>query len=134
MKMGLRTGGVFLLSALALFVACKEKATIGQVLSDPQRYADREVGVEGNVIQNYSVLGRGAYQIEDGTGRLWVVSEKGVPRKGARVQVKGKVREGFDLGSLVKLPDVMGPALVLVESGHEVKAAASQVKEEGKKP
>ncbi|OGG55653.1 MAG: hypothetical protein A3F84_23880 [Candidatus Handelsmanbacteria bacterium RIFCSPLOWO2_12_FULL_64_10] len=134
MKTGLRIGGVFLLSALTLFVACKEKATIGQVLSDPQRYADREVGVEGNVIQNYSVLGRGAYQIEDGTGRLWVVSEKGVPRKGARVRVKGKVREGFDLGSLVKLPDVVGSALVLIESAHEVKAAAPQAKGEGQKP
>ena len=119
MKTGLRTAGWSLLFALALFVACK-KATISQVLADPHRYADSEVGVEGSVIQSYSVLGRGAYQIEDGTGKLWVVTQQGAPRKGARVSVKGKIREGFDLGSIVKLPDAVKSGVVMVESGHKV--------------
>ncbi|MSS71456.1 MAG: hypothetical protein EXS64_08195 [Candidatus Latescibacteria bacterium] len=114
-----------MLFAATLFLAC-EKATIQQILSDPQRYADQEVGVEANVIQSYSVLGRGAYQIQDDTGKIWVVSDKGTPRKGARVIVKGKVREGFDLGSIVKLPDVVGSGVVLVESSHEVTTETSK--------
>ncbi|MND06170.1 hypothetical protein D3C83_273970 [compost metagenome] len=42
--------------------------------------------------QSFGVLGMGAYEIDDGTGKLWVISEKrGVPSKGATVGVKGRV-------------------------------------------
>ena len=84
---------VVLAYAVLMLIACERKS-INQILADPQRYAHREVDVVGQVVQSYSVLGRGAYQIEDGTGKLWVVSYegKGVPRKGARVSVKGKIR------------------------------------------
>jgi hypothetical protein len=111
---------VVLISSALVLVACEQKS-INQILADPHRYAHREVGVVGNVIQSYSVLGRGAYQIEDGTGKLWVVSYngQGVPRKGARVGVKGKIRDGFDLGTLVKLPEVVSSGLVMIESTHK---------------
>ena len=46
------------------------------------------------------MVNRGAYRIADDTGQLWVVSDRGTPRKGARVTVKGTIREGFNLGSL----------------------------------
>ena len=103
-----------------MLIGCERKS-INQILADPHQYAHREVGVVGQVIQSYSVLGRGAYQIEDGTGKLWVVSYdgKGVPRKGARVGVKGKIQDGFDLGTLVKLPEVVSSGLVMIESTHK---------------
>jgi hypothetical protein len=50
-----------------------------------------------------------------------VVSDRGTPRKGARVTVKGTIREGFNLGSLgdqINLPGV-GVGLVLMESSHK---------------
>ena len=75
----------------------------------------------GNVVQSYSVLGKGAYQVDDGTGKLWVVSDKGVPRKGARVGVRGKIRDGFDLGHLVKLPEVISSGMVMVEAAHKAR-------------
>ena len=66
----------------------------------PIRAATRpQVKLSGSVVDSYSVMGNGAYQLEDKTGRLWIVSN-GVPRKGARVSVKGTVREGFSLGSV----------------------------------
>jgi hypothetical protein len=49
------------------------------------------------------------------------VSDKGVPRVSARVTVKGRVREGFNLGSLgdrINLPAGLGSGLVLLESSH----------------
>ena len=100
-----------------VLVACEERK-INDILAEPTRYANREVGLRGTVMQSYSILGRGAYQIEDGTGKLWVISDRGVPRKGARVGVRGHVRDGFDLGSLVKLPAAIGHGLVLIETGH----------------
>jgi len=101
-------------------VACQER-TINQIMADPQRYANHEVGIVGNVVQSYSVIGKGVYQVDDGTGRLWVVSDKGVPRKGARVGVKGTIRDGFDLGSLVRLPEAIKSGLVMMEAQHKAK-------------
>ena len=116
-----RTGVLLVLAAMSLLLAACEQKTINQILAEPNRYANREVGVLGTVVQSYSVLGRGAYQIEDGTGKLWVISDKGVPRKGARVGVKGKIKDGFDLGGLIKLPAGIGTGLVMIESSHRAK-------------
>jgi hypothetical protein len=108
---------LFLVS-MGLFLAACERKTINQILAEPHRYANREVGIEGNVVDSYSVLGRGVYRVDDGTGKLWIVSDKGVPRKGSRVGVKGKIQDGFDLGSLVKLPETVSSGLVMIESSH----------------
>jgi len=107
-----------------LFLTSCEQKSINQILADPQRYANREVAVVGNVVKSYSVMGNGAYQIDDGTGKLWVVSKTGVPREGARVAVKGKIRDGYnfgDLGSVLKLPEAVRSGLVMIESEHKAK-------------
>jgi hypothetical protein len=70
------------------------------------------------VVKSASVLGRGAYQIDDGTGTVWVVTRRGAPRLGARVAVKGRVRDVVNLGDLVPLPPEVGSGLVIVESEH----------------
>jgi hypothetical protein len=114
------------LGALALLVAVGAAAcasvTINKVLSDPGRYRDNEVSVSGEVADSFSVGSRGAYRLKDGSGQLWVVSEHGVPRNGARVVAKGKIREGFNLSGLGdRLPAGLGAGLVLVESSHKAK-------------
>jgi hypothetical protein len=103
--------------------ACATR-TINQVLADPGRYRDRQVKLSGSVVDSYSLVGNGAYQIDDTTGRLWIVSNSGVPRKGARVSVTGTVREGFNLGSVgdkMKLPPAVSAGIVLLESSHKAK-------------
>jgi hypothetical protein len=112
------------LSVSALASAACASRTVNQVLADPSRYRDREVQLSGAVVDSYSFVNRGAYRIDDGTGQLWVVSDKGVPRTSARVTVKGTIREGFNLGSLgdrIKLPQGIGSGLVLMESSHKAK-------------
>src|SRR5512142_1326602 len=101
----IRVATLFALIAQVLFLAACERKTINQILAEPDRYANHDVGIEGKVVRSYSVLGRGAYEVDDGTGRLWVVSERGVPRTGARVGVRGRIKDGYDLGTIVKLPD-----------------------------
>jgi hypothetical protein len=110
----------FLIVAAVLLSGCAAR-TINHILADPSRYANNSVRIEGSVTESYSVLGRGAYQVDDGTGRIWVVSEKGVPREGARVSVKGKIRDGFNLGNLVTLPKQVDSGLVMIESSHKAK-------------
>lgn len=104
---------------LGLAMAGCATRSINSLLAEPSRYANRDVSVKGTVTHSVSLLGHGAYQIDDGTGTLWVVSTKGVPRKGARVRVTGKVRDVADLGSVVKLPEAVGAGLVMTESKHK---------------
>ncbi len=104
-------------------LACAAR-TVNQVMADPSRYRNREIKLSGEVINSVSLLNRGAYQIDDGTGQLWIVSDKGVPRKSARVTVKGTIREGFNLGALgdrINLPLGIGSGLVMVESSHKAR-------------
>ena len=115
---------VTVLSVSALASAACASRTVNQVLADPSRYRDREVRLSGAVVDSYSFVNRGAYRIDDGTGQLWVVSDKGVPRTSARVTVTGTIREGFNLGSLggrINLPQGIGSGLVLMESSHKAK-------------
>jgi hypothetical protein len=120
-RLSLRLLGMAVLSASLLgLTACASKS-INHILADPSRYANREVRVSGAVVESYSVASRGAYRIDDSTGQLWVVSDKGVPRKGARVTVKGTIRDGFNLGVLgdrINLPAGIDSGLVMMESSH----------------
>jgi hypothetical protein len=115
---------VAVLSVSALASAACAARTVNQVLADPSRYRDREVRLSGAVVDSYSLVDRGAYRIDDGTGQLWVVSDKGVPRTSARVTVTGTIREGFNFGSLggrLNVPLGLGSGLVLIESSHKAK-------------
>jgi hypothetical protein len=112
------------LSVTALMSAACAARTVNQIIADPSRYRNREVKLSGTVVDSYSLVDRGAYRIDDGTGQLWIVSDNGVPRKSARVDVKGTIREGFNLGSLgdrINLPSAVGSGLVLIESSHKAK-------------
>jgi hypothetical protein len=113
---------VLVLGALVLS-GCATRS-VNQILADPARYRNREVRVSGSVVESYSLANRGAYLIDDQSGRLWVVSDRGVPRKGARVTVTGTIREGFNLGTLgdrISLPAGIGTGLVMTESSHNAK-------------
>ena len=108
--------------ALSLGLTGCRETTIARLLAEPNRYHDDEVGLKGEVIKSASVLGQGAYQLDDGTGTIWVVSTKGVPRQGARVAVRGKVRDVVDVGVLgITLPREVGSGLVLHESEHRAR-------------
>jgi hypothetical protein len=112
------------LSAAAVFVVACASTTINRVLADPARYRDKDVRLSGTVVDSYSLGNRGVYKLQDESGQMWVMSDHGVPRRGARVTVKGRIREGFNLGSLgdqIRLPQAIGSALVLVESSRDAR-------------
>jgi hypothetical protein len=88
-KRSSRLIAVILISLVA--VAC-DRQKIGDITADPGRFQNKEVAVAGEVTQSFGALGRGIYQIDDGTGRLWVLAEsRGVPSKGAHVGAKGRI-------------------------------------------
>lgn len=86
------------LLSLAL-TGCPERIRIGDISSDPGRYYDKEVTVVGRVVRSYGAAGAGVYEIDDGTGKLWVATEKyGVPSKDTYIGVTGKVVGGVTWG------------------------------------
>lgn len=106
-----------------MLVGCGAKS-INQVLADPTRYRNGSVTVRGTVAESASVMGRGAYRITDGDQGLWVVTTSGAPRKGARVDVTGRLQDGYDLsafGNILKLPGSLQSGLVLIESSHRAR-------------
>ena len=109
----------------ALFSAgCSGARSLNDLLADPAKYRDRPVTVRGTVTESTSVLGNGAYRITDDEQGLWVVTRSGAPRKGARVEVTGRLQDGYDLsafGAGRRLPASLQDGLVLVESSHKAR-------------
>jgi hypothetical protein len=112
---------LLLVASLLLLAACA--TSVRSVMADPSRYRNREVTVNGVVVNSASVLGRGIYRIEDRSGALWVVSNSGVPRQGARVSVKGRVQDAFDISGFggANLPAGLASGVVLIESSHRIR-------------
>ena len=81
------------LLAAVLLTACEE-AKISQIKADPNHYQNKTVVVDGTVTNSFGALIAGVYEVEDETGKIVVISNGGVPTKGARVAVKGKVMNG----------------------------------------
>lgn len=86
---------VVLIAATLLFTACPSQTNIAKINANPDRYRGKEVGIAGRVTDSYGALGVGAYEIDDGTGKMWVATKTGLPSRGARVGAKGYVRNGF---------------------------------------
>jgi hypothetical protein len=83
-----------LVPALAILSAACGSVRIARITADPSRYANRTVSVTGRVTNSIGVLGTGGYQVDDGTGTIYVLSRTGVPSRGAEVRVTGRVTPG----------------------------------------
>lgn len=88
---------VILAGTLAM-TACPSQTTISKINQDPSRYQNKEVALVGTVTDSYGALGKGVYELDDGTGRIWVLATEGVPSRGTRVGVSGHVYTGIQFG------------------------------------
>jgi len=84
-----------------LFLSCKTDTTpIKTLLDDPSRFDGKTVRIAGDVRNSVGVLGYGAYQVNDGTGTLSIVTQGGgAPRDGAKVGVEGTFRSAYNVGT-----------------------------------
>lgn len=77
--------------------ACAPTMHIGDLLAQPQRYDGRTVQVKGTVTRSAGLFGTGAYQIEDGTGSIYVIAQgSGVPQQGSKTKAKGRFQSVFN--------------------------------------
>jgi RecJ-like exonuclease len=78
--------------AMVMIAGCPTQTTVNKIQQDPGHFYNKEVALRGTVTETYGALGTGVYQLDDGTGKIWILSENyGVPGKGARVTVTGNV-------------------------------------------
>jgi hypothetical protein len=89
----MRMKRLLLISTALLLSACGT-VRIARINADPSHWANRTVRVEGRVTNSMGALGTGGYQVDDGTGKIYVLSSRGVPNKGASVKVTGRVISG----------------------------------------
>ena len=92
-----------IIAAVAVFAAgCPDRLRIGDIEANPSRYQNKEVVIAGTVKDSYGInipgtpMRGGAYKVDDGTGTIWVITEEGVPSKGAQVGVKGIIGNGVN--------------------------------------
>ncbi len=99
MSLRIRAIGLAVVLAVTFFVtACPQRETISKINADPGKYSNKEVAVAGTVRDSYGLLNFGVYEIDDGTGRLMVVTRSGVPARGSKVGAKGRVYTGASYG------------------------------------
>jgi hypothetical protein len=91
---------IYLIALVFLLFATGCTATkISAINNDPASYKTKDVTVAGQVVTSFGAVNQGAFEIDDGTGRLWVWSSGfGVPSQGARVVVTGRVQSGVAIG------------------------------------
>lgn len=89
------------MAILVVFIAaCPKRVSIADIEANPAKYQDKEIAVAGIVRDSYGVslpgtpVRGGIYKIDDGTGTMWILTDEGVPSKGAEVGVKGRIGSG----------------------------------------
>src|SRR5215813_5147688 len=92
-------GVVAVVAAMILMVGCPTQTSIADINKDPGHFAGKDVSIHGTVSDSFGALGNGVFQIDDGTGRMWVYSQNfGVPGNGTKTAVTGRIEQGFAFG------------------------------------
>jgi uncharacterized protein YdeI (BOF family) len=52
----------------------------------------KQIYLAGEVIRTIPLLGKGAYQLQDTTGKVWIFTQTKLHVKGTKISIKGKIR------------------------------------------
>lgn len=90
---------VLLVASTLLLLGCPPSTRISDIERDPSKFASKDVTISGKVATSYGALGSGMFQLDDGSGTMWVYSQNfGVPGNGNKVSVTGRISQGFSFG------------------------------------
>ena len=70
----------------------KEELAITSISKLQKKKSGRTIYVRGKVIHRSPFLGNAAYQLQDDTGSLWVLTSQSLPDKGDEVFIRGKIQ------------------------------------------
>lgn len=101
-------------------IGCPERTSIADIEANPGKFQNKEVAIAGVTSTSYGLSiplsnkSGGIYKIDDGTGTIWVITDRSVPSKGAKLGVKGKIQNGMNYNG-------KNYGLVLVEKDRRFK-------------
>lgn len=83
------------------FIAYKDftTLTVTELNSRAAKLDGRTVTIEGTVSQNAGILGTGGFVITDGSSKILVLSNGGIPEHGSQIEVTGTFRKAVSLNS-----------------------------------
>lgn len=82
-----------------LLAGCRPTTKIADIEKDPGKYTNKDITVAGRVSTSYGAFGSGMFQVDDGSGTMWVYSQNyGIPGNGNKVAVTGRISQGFSFG------------------------------------
>jgi hypothetical protein len=88
-----------LIGGTLLLAGCVSRVSIESINHDPARFDGKEIKVAGRVVNSFTVAASGAFELDDGTGRLWVFRDnKDMPAHNSSLTVNGTIEQGFDFG------------------------------------
>jgi hypothetical protein len=91
--LGLQVIGILCLAG------CPQRTAIERINRDPGRFVGKEITIAGQVVNSFGAVGSGVFEIDDGTGQMWVLSERfGIPGRDAKLAVTGRIQQGFAFG------------------------------------
>jgi len=83
------------ISLLIGLTSCSGVTAVQDVRSHPHRnWLTSTVYLRGQVSDRIPLINAQVYQLQDGTGKIWVLTDKSTPKVGDRVYIKGQVRYG----------------------------------------
>jgi hypothetical protein len=85
--------------------SCSRVSAVRDVQTHPHRnWLTSTVYLKGKVSDRVPLINAQVYQLQDSTGKIWVLTHKATPKVGDRVYIKGQVRyekiptDGQDFG------------------------------------
>jgi hypothetical protein len=82
--------GILTLGVAAIF-GCDRGKSVMEIRQIKQNDRGSIVYIQGKVRSQAPFLGSTAYQLEDRTGKIWILSDRAIPTQGAEILVEGKV-------------------------------------------
>ena len=88
------------ISLILILASSCANPKILNIKNNIEEFKNQEVTLNGEVIETLAIpfVRTGAYQLDDGSGRIWVLSAKNVPERGNQVIVTGTITVGVELG------------------------------------
>jgi len=81
------------------FLSCAARTRIADIKQAPRRFSEKTISIVGTVSNTITlpILKVGIFQVDDGSGKIWVKPKSKTPFKGDRVAVTGKLKVGITI-------------------------------------
>jgi len=109
-----------LTAVLMTSAGCNTSTSISDIKDNPSQYYGQEVTVQGTVGGRFwlALLTKGAYELTNDTGSIWVICQHTPPETGAEVRVRGTVEQVASMG------EYSGGIAIIESNREQIRAAA----------